>query len=100
MADQNATDLMMKFVLKGKPVWAECALEIAPDDKLMDDFSRNKGYDDYAEFFEVTGFDFGISLKEKDDNPNSATLRTGNRPAGAGGQQPGQPAKPRAVPFA
>jgi len=102
MADDNATDLVMKFVFEGRPVWAECALEIDPEDKLMKDFARNKGYDNYAEFFEVSGFDFGISLKENDDNPSNPTVRNAGRPGGQGGQpgQPGQPAKPRAMPFA
>jgi type VI protein secretion system component Hcp len=98
MPDQNATDLVMKFVLDGKPVWAECALQVDPDDKLMDDFGTNTGYDNYADFFEVSGFDFGISLKENDDNPNNPTLRQNNRPGGTNGQQ-GQQAKQRSMPF-
>lgn len=98
MPDQNATDLVMKFVLKGKPVWAECALEVDPDDKLMDDFGTNKGYDNYAEFFEVSGFDFSLSLKENDDNPNSPSVRQTARPGAPPGQN-GQQGKQRQMPF-
>lgn len=67
---QNATDLVMKFVLNAQPVWAECALEVAPNDTLMRDFLKNTDYDNYSNFFEVTNFDFSIALKESDQSNN------------------------------
>jgi type VI protein secretion system component Hcp len=67
---QNTTDLVMKFVLNAQPVWAECALEIAPNDSLMSDFLKNTDYDNYSNFFEVTNFDFSIALKESDQSNN------------------------------
>src|SRR5882672_8549814 len=88
--EQNATDLVMKFVLDGKPVWAECALEIDPKDTMMKDFGQNTGYDNYADFFEVSGFDFGISLKPDDNagnalnsSPRTATAPSPAKTAGA-----------------
>ena len=69
--DQNATDLVMRFVLNRNPVWAECALEIDPTDTLMKDFGQNTGYDNYADFFEVSSFDFGVSLKESDESTST-----------------------------
>lgn len=98
MPDQNATDLVMKFVLDGRPVWAECALEIDPKDTMMTDFGQNTGYDNYADFFEVSGFDFGISLKEGDDSSTSPTL---NQPRAGHPAAGGQPKpKQQSMPFA
>lgn len=88
MPDQNATDLVMKFVLDGKPVWAECALEIDPNDTLMKDFGQNTGYDNYADFFEVSGFDFGISLTDEDDSAAKAATPVHSGGVGNAGQKP------------
>jgi len=99
MPDQNATDLVMKFIFEGKPVWAECALEIDPKDTMMKDFGQNTGYDNYADFFEVSGFDFGISLKEDDESPTGPSVTQPNRTqhGGQGGQQGQQ--RPAKMPF-
>jgi type VI protein secretion system component Hcp len=67
-------DLLMKFVLNGKPVFGECTLAIDKTDALIkDDFlPARQGTD--ATFFEVTDFDMGLSLKESDDGAiNSAS---------------------------
>jgi type VI protein secretion system component Hcp len=79
--DQNKTDLVMQFVLDRQPVWAECALQIAPGDTLMTGFAKNTDYDSYSNFFEVNGFDFAISLKESDQSTSVL------------GQQPARPAQ-------
>jgi type VI protein secretion system component Hcp len=70
---QDKTDLVMKFVLDGSPVVAECGLEVAPGDPLMKDF--NPGH-----FFEASSFDMGMSLKEDDESPSPLN------PAGLGSQ--------------
>lgn len=66
--DSAATDLVMKFTLHRQPVWAECALLIASDDSLMSDFTRRHDYRTYTNFFEISDFDFGLSLKESDES--------------------------------
>jgi type VI protein secretion system component Hcp len=91
--DQNSTDIVMKFVFQGKPVWAECALEIDPKDTLMKGFGQNTGYDNYADFFEVSGFDFGMSLKESDDTNGSTLNQSSHQPA-HGQQQQQKPSLP------
>ena len=75
---QNTTDLVMKFVLNQQPVWAECALDIAPNDTLMKDFLKNTNYDNYSNFFEVTNFDFSIALKESDESNNVISQQARN----------------------
>ena len=82
--EQNKTDLMMRFVLEGNPVWAECAMQVADDDTLMDDFTRSTDYDTYTNFFEVNDFDFGMSLKESDES-TSALGQTARPMAAASG---------------
>ncbi len=79
--DQNKTDLVMKFVLDGQPVWAECALDVAPGDTMMQEFTKNSGYDYYSNFFEISSFDLGMSLKESSESNNAL------------GQQPRQQAQ-------
>jgi type VI protein secretion system component Hcp len=69
--DQNKTDLVMKFVLEGQPVWAECALEVAADDTLMRDFLKNTGYDNYSNFFETSSFEMSLSLVGDDQSTNA-----------------------------
>lgn len=81
--EQNNTDLVMKFVLEGKPVAAECNLTVAPNDPLMTDFRTARSYDHYSNFFEASSFEMGMSLKEDDEsssllNPNA---RLGAQPA-------------------
>jgi type VI protein secretion system component Hcp len=66
--DRSTNDLVMKFTLNRQPVWAECALTIPDEDTLMSDFTRNADYDSYTNFFEVNEFEFGVSLKEEDEN--------------------------------
>lgn len=67
--DQNKTDLVMQFVLDGQPVWAECALDIAPGDTLMSDF-KSADYDNYSSFFEASNFSMSLSVKENDESSN------------------------------
>jgi type VI protein secretion system component Hcp len=86
--EQNTTDLVMKFVLDQQPVWAECALEVAPNDTLMTDFLKNTDYDNYSNFFEVTNFDFNIALKDSGESTNVL----GGQPAR--NHQPQQQPKP------
>ena len=64
--DQNKTDIIMRFVQKGRPVWAEGALELTPDDPMTSDF-KSATYDDYSNFFQVTKFDFGFKLDGNDE---------------------------------
>lgn len=67
--EQNKTDLVMRFVLKGQPVLAECVLDIWSKDTLMKDF-KSAEYDYYSNFFEIKEFDFSIALKEEDESRN------------------------------
>jgi type VI protein secretion system component Hcp len=77
MAEQNKTDLVMQFVLKGNPVWAECALDVWKGDTLMKDF-KPADYDNYSSFFEIKDFDIKLALKDRDepDSP-SAVAKSG-----------------------
>jgi type VI protein secretion system component Hcp len=68
--EQNTTDQVMRFVLKGRDVWAECVLQIAPNDILMNDFTRDPDYDCYTNFFEVTNFDFSVAMKDTSESTN------------------------------
>jgi type VI protein secretion system component Hcp len=88
--DQNKTDLVMKFVLEGKPVWAECALGVSPDDTLMWDFLKNTGYDRYSDFFEVSNFDMSLSLVGDDQggSANGHTARQSPHQNNASATQP------------
>jgi type VI protein secretion system component Hcp len=63
--DRADTDLVMKFVLNGQPVLAECMLEVAPPrvDPLMEGFTHSTDYRT-STFFEIADFDFGMALKE------------------------------------
>jgi type VI protein secretion system component Hcp len=70
--DQNKTDLIMKFVLERQDVLAECALQIDRDDPLMNDF-KPADYKDYSNFFEVTNFDFSLSVEDNDESSNPAS---------------------------
>src|SRR6185437_10889550 len=76
MADKPKTDTMMKFELKGKPVFAECTLDVAKGDTMMDGFRpATPGVStSYSNFFEVHSFDFGMSLKEGDSKENKEVL--------------------------
>lgn len=73
MADAPKTDTVMKFQLKGNPVFAECTLDVTKGDDLMDGFrpalAGVRG--SYANFFEVHDFDFNMSIKEGDNNKES-----------------------------
>jgi type VI protein secretion system component Hcp len=88
--DQNKTDLVMRFVLEGQPVWAECVLDVWKHDDLMKDF-KSADYDSYSNFFEIKTFDFSIALKEDDESTNvigqqaKTPASTAKPAAGAGG---------------
>lgn len=69
--DQDKTDLMMQFVLKGKPVSAECSLDVHSNDKMMGEFAKHTSYRNHSNFFEVSNFQMGLNLTE-DDQSNSA----------------------------
>jgi type VI protein secretion system component Hcp len=58
----------MKFQLKGKPVFAECTLDVAAGDALMQGFQAAQPgvRDPHINFFEVYDFDFDKSIKEGD----------------------------------
>src|ERR1700753_953796 len=68
MVDKPKTDTVMKFVEDGKPVFAECTLDVAQGDTMMDGFRpAQPGLStSYSNFFEVHDFDFAMSLKEGD----------------------------------
>ncbi len=80
--DQNKTDLIMKFILEGQDVPAECALQVDPADPLMNDF-KPADYEHYSNFFEVTDFDFKLNLEDTDEssNPASQAVNHSLRPA-------------------
>ncbi len=85
--DQNKSDLIMQFVLHGKPVSAECSLDIAVGDTLTTEFARHASYRNHSNFFEVGNFRMGLSLKE--DDQGSGVL---SRQAQLPGQSPKSPA--------
>jgi type VI protein secretion system component Hcp len=64
MADQEMNDLFM-YILddQGAPVWGESSLQVAKKDDLMKDF-QGAEYDNYANFFDVTDFDFNLELDD------------------------------------
>ena len=70
--DQNKTDLVMQFVLRGKPVSAECGLNVHSNDKLMGEFAKHTSYRNHSNFFEVSNFQMGLNLTE-DDQSHSAS---------------------------
>jgi type VI protein secretion system component Hcp len=69
--EQNKTDLVMKVILQGSPVLAESNLDIIKGDLLMTDFHTGLNYDYYSEFFEVSSFEMGLSLKEDDESKST-----------------------------
>jgi type VI protein secretion system component Hcp len=80
--DQIKSDLIMKFVLDGQDVPAECSLKVDSSDPLMKDF-RSADYDYYSNFFEVTDFDFELTVEDTDEssNPASQSINHTLRPA-------------------
>jgi type VI protein secretion system component Hcp len=75
MADQQMNDLFMYIQDdKGNPVPGESSLQVAKKDDLMKDF-EGADYDDYANFFDVTGFSFNLELD--DSEKQGATNSTG-----------------------
>jgi type VI protein secretion system component Hcp len=68
--DQSKTDLVMKFILEGREVNGECALQVDEKDILMKGF-RGADYDWYSNFFEITNFDMSMSLKESDEGTST-----------------------------
>jgi type VI protein secretion system component Hcp len=88
--DQNKTDLAMKFVLDGQPVWAECTLAVAPKDTLMSDFMKNTGYDNYSNFFETSSFEMSLALVGEDQS-TTAIHNSVRKPASANSSAPSQP---------
>src|SRR5438270_201032 len=69
MAESDA-DLMMKFVQQdGSEVLSESTLDVAKGDKYLEGFRPIVSYDEYSNFFEVTGFSF--AFKVKDDETGS-----------------------------
>ena len=68
MADQHKSDIVMRFVqMDGKPVYAECALDVNPSDRFMTDF-HPATYDNYSDFFEVSKFSSGFEVKDEDQS--------------------------------
>jgi type VI protein secretion system component Hcp len=77
--DRAATDLAMKFVLPNNtPVFAQCLLQIAKGDALMSDFTHSNFYRT-SNFFEISDFEFGLSLKEDDDSGKGHRMLDSNR---------------------
>ncbi len=73
--DKSKTDLVMQFVLNGKPILAECVLDIWNKDKLMEGF-KSASYERYSNFFEINDFDFNIALKEDDEGSSTFTQQS------------------------
>ena len=66
MADQPKADMVMKFTITaGTDISAECALDKAEDDNLMEGFNPQT-YDSYSNFFEISKFNFNIKVHEGD----------------------------------
>lgn len=65
--EQGKSDMVMRFTLDGRPVWAECSLDVAPGDSMMEGFQQSS-YDSYSNFFEITDFEFGIALSDQDES--------------------------------
>jgi type VI protein secretion system component Hcp len=73
--DQSKTDLVMKFVQKGIPVWAESTLDIENDD-LMKEFTKNADYDFFTNFFDVSNFEMSLALKDEDQSNKPASAQS------------------------
>lgn len=76
MADDPKSDLVMQFVLDGRPVLAECALDKHPKDEFMTDF-KPADYDTYSNFFEVQKFSFGVEVKDEDSTKAKGQAQAG-----------------------
>lgn len=89
--DQSPYDMAMKFVGKGGgTVWAESTLVKDPADELMKDFKPAESLDAYSNFFEVTTFDFGMSVEPDDGEGGGGGKGAGKgRIPPPGGRQPG-----------
>jgi type VI protein secretion system component Hcp len=95
---ENTTDLMMRFVLNKNPVEAECALDVAPGDTLMEDFVHKAGSTTFGNYFEVRDFSFGVSLKENDKSSSPTDESTQSARAGLWPVTVGAFARWRSVP--
>jgi type VI protein secretion system component Hcp len=71
MADVEMNDLFM-YILddQGATVWGESSLQVAKKDDLMDGF-QCADYDNYANFFDVTDFDFNLELDDSEKKGSS-----------------------------
>ena len=70
-AEQPKTDTVMKFHLnKNQDLNTECTLSVATGDTLMDGFKAASGKAS-GNFFEVHDFEFGMSLKQQEDDNQS-----------------------------
>ena|ERR1700733_301357 len=74
MADQDMNDLFM-YILddQGATVPGESSLQIAKKDDLMEGF-RGAEYDWYANFFDVTDFEFNLELDDAEKKGSSNSL--------------------------
>src|SRR6478735_5959001 len=91
MADQTKSEMFMQFVDKdGNALLAECAATKDKDDKWMTEFTPQE-VDTYSDFFEVTKFSFGISVKSQDTSKTQTQTQHMHGPIA--GKQQGQNAK-------
>src|SRR3954454_14885308 len=92
MPDQPKSEMFMQFVTKkGEALLAECAASKDKEDKWMSDFTPQT-YDTYSDFFEVTKFDFGVSVKSQDASKKQTQTQSLHSTPIAG-KQHGQHAK-------
>ncbi len=70
MADQHKTDIFMRFTtMDTGDVDCECAANKSPSDPFMSDY-KPQTYQDFSNFFEVSKFDFGFEVQDRDSGKN------------------------------
>ncbi len=89
MSDKPTSDIVMKFVDKdGNPVWAESTLSVLKADPFMAGFEPIGSYDEYSNFFEVTTFNYNITVKPDDENVGAMSQHGSAVNAGFPGRPP------------
>jgi type VI protein secretion system component Hcp len=74
-AEQPKTDTVMKFQLNGQDLNTECTLAVTRGDGLMLGF-KAAGSGGSCNFFEVHDFEFGMSLKQQEDEKSQSDKNT------------------------
>jgi len=76
MSESVKADLMMGFTDQGGGyVWAESMLDVAPDDKFLNDYVVAPTADYFSSFFEVKSFSFAMAAKGDDKDTGAMSQK-------------------------